>query len=102
MSLSILSIGDTNKPWTSMHMSVIIIYPLCTLSKELAGSVGIHDNRVSFLVIFLENIFCRLDGVLGKNVDPISKAQGVLHRRDRSCSTTGTQLIREKKKYRFR
>ena len=97
MSLSIISRGHTNRPGTS-HMSVlIIIYLFSTGSKELSGSVGLHDDRVSLLVIFLENIICRLDGVLGKNVDPIGKAQGVLHRRDRACTSTRTQLIRAKK-----
>ena len=80
-------------------MSVLIVYLFSTGSKELSGSVGLHDDRVSLLVIFLENIICRLDGVLGKNVDPIGKAQGVLHRRDRAGTTTRTQLIRAKKKY---
>ena len=98
MRLSALSIGDTNKPGTSIHMSVLIIYLFSTGSKELSGSVGLHDDRVSLLVIFLENIICRLDCVLRKNVDPIGKAQGVLHRRDRAYSSTRTQLIREKKK----
>ena len=98
MSLSILSIGDTNKPGTSIHMPVFIIYLFSPGSKELSGSVGLHDDWVSFLVILRENMICRLDSVLGKNVNPISKTQGVLNRTDRTSATTGTQLIRAKKK----
>ena len=95
MSPSTLSIGHTNSYVSAYY------YLFTAGGKELTGSVGLHDDRVSFLVIFLENIICRLDGVLGKNVDPISKAQGVLHRRDRTCTTTGTQLIRAKKRHKF-
>ena len=67
------------------------------LGEDQGGPIGGHDLRIALIVIFFKIRLNILHGKRRKDIDPIGKTDGVMNRRQCSCTSCGIQLHVEKK-----